>query len=152
MQASAYFTARNGCLVPADDDAVKAVHEVARRGKGVLVKLHVPRNPRHHRLYWALLNEVCEAGGWGGTPETLSTWLKVATGHVETMIGPKGQTIYIPKSISFGAMPQNEFGPFFDAAISAVCERLLSGANEQALKQRVYDAVDMGYSAMATGA
>ena len=148
MKSQAYFTTRNGCLVPADDDAVNAVREVEKRGKGALVHIHVPRQIKHHRLYWALLKEVCEAGGWDGSTETLSAWVKIATGHVDQMIGPKGQVVFIPKSISFGAMSQSEFAPFFDAAIKAICERLLSGANEQALRQRVETAVDMGYSNM----
>jgi len=148
MQELAYFQHKNGCLIPADDKAVQLVGKVARSNKGVLVKLHTPRNPRHHRLFFALLNEVIEAGGWDGSTNTLLVWIKVATGHVETFISPTGKTVYTPKSISFGSMPQNEFNPFFDAAIKHVCERLLRGANENALRQRILEQVDGGYSAL----
>jgi len=151
MNEFAYFEHRNGCLIPSDDKAIQLVGKVAKRNKGVLVKMHTPRNPRHHRLFFALMNEVIEGGGWDGSTNTLLVWVKVATGHVETFISPTGKTVYTPKSISFGSMPQNEFAPFFDAAIREVCKRLLSGASEAALRQRIEQAVDYGYSGLKRG-
>ena len=55
------------------------------------------------------------------------------------------------RSISFGSMPQNEFTPFFEAAINQVCEKLLHGADERELRERILTAVDGGYSAMRQG-
>lgn len=152
MQKTGYFIEQQGALVPSDDKAFDIVRQAAKSKKGVLVHVHIQRNPRHHRLFFALMNEVIEAGGWDGTTSTLLVWIKVATGHVETFISPTGKTVYTPKSISFGSMPQNEFVPFFDAAIREVCKRLLNGANEAELRKRIEQSVDGGYSEMRQSA
>jgi len=151
MNEFAYFEHRNGCLIPSDDKAIQLVGKVAKRNKGVLVKLHTPRNPRHHRLFFALMNEVIEAGGWDGSTNTLMAWIKIATGHVEIFVDPNGKAGYAGKSISFGAMSQADFTPFFDAAIREVCKRLLIGASDAALRQRIEQAVDYGYSGLKRG-
>ncbi|MCP4410208.1 MAG: DUF1367 family protein [Gammaproteobacteria bacterium] len=148
MNKYAFFQHRNGCLIPADDEAVTLVGKIAKANKGVLVNLYVPRNPRHHRLFFALMNEVIKAGGWEGSQNTLVQWVKIATGHVEIFVDPNGKAAYVGKSISFGSMSQAEFTPFFEAAIKAVCDTLLHGADQDELRKRILQQVDGGYSAL----
>ena len=149
MKGSAYFIARNGCLVPADDEAVRTVAEVAKRNRGALVHIHVPRNIRQHRLYWALMHKICDAGAWDGPPKTLSDWVKIKIGHVTTGVNlTRGEMIVSPKSIGFAAMPQNDFNEFFQKAIQVICERLLDNANADELRRQIETSLDRGYEAM----
>jgi len=148
VKAKGYFQSVNGVLAPLDDIAQRIAWAVAKRRNGALVHVHTPRNPRHHRLMFALLNEVIEAGAWEGSADALLIWCKVAAGHVETTIGPNGEMVYIPKSICFEAMDQTSFNQFFDAAISAICTRLLEGADAYLLRMHIEQQVDRGHSQM----
>lgn len=148
MKAKGYFGSAGGVLVALDDIGQRIIWSVAKRRNGALVDVHTPRNPRHHRLMFALLNEVIEAGAWDGSTDALLIWCKVAAGHVETTIGPTGELVYIPKSIRFEAMDQTSFNRFFDAAISAVCTRLLVGADAYLLRMHIEQQVDRGHSQM----
>lgn len=148
MKEYGLFDSREHCLVPMDDFALAMIKKASLSKGGVLMDIWIPRNIRQHKLFFALLNEVIDAGGWDGSKETLLVWVKLATGHAETFIGPSGEVSYAPKSISFGSMPQSEFTPFFDAAIKHLCEKLLHGASEDALRKRILQQVDGGYSAL----
>ena len=111
-----------------------------------MVSIHVRRNPRHHRLLFALLKKITESGAWQGDTDGLLDYCKIGTGHVRTVMGPDGAVHQIPKSISFASMPQDKFSKWFDATVKLVCERLLGGHDAEALKQEIIDSVDRGLS------
>lgn len=105
---------------------------------GVPLKLDAtqPRNPRRHRLYWALMTLTARALNDGPTPvrwtaEDVSQNVKIATGHVEVMrLRPADakrygtDTVLKPKSISFAAMGDEEFAPFMEDAFNYIRDHL----------------------------
>ncbi len=93
-------------------------------GKEVFVTLRRVRSPKHHRFWFAALQEIVRSGQWEGSVETLLIWIKIATGHVTVVIGPKGQTFYVPKSIDFASMSEDQFTSFKREAEKALAERL----------------------------
>ena len=141
----ASFIKRNGGLFPTGRDGEELLREWAD-GKECMVKVHVPRNIRHHRLLFALLNTIVDSGAWDGTTETLLDWCKIGTGHVRTIVGPDGKTYFVPKSIKFESMAQDKFSRWFDRVIWLICDRLLDGQNWEGLRDEIYTAVDGGLS------
>ncbi len=141
----AVFIKRGGALYPAHKEAA----EMARswpEGKEIMVKVHLPRNPRHHRLLFALLNMVMESGAWEGSHEALLDWCKLQTGHYRMDIWPDGKTQLIPKSIDFESMPQDKFSRWFDRVIWLICDRLLGGHDWEELRAEIYATLDGGLS------
>jgi len=55
--------------------------------------------------------------------------VKLKVGHYQEYITTSGQVVYIPKSISFGAMDEYEFSDFFNRALS-VCAKIINVSNE----------------------
>ena len=109
-------------LVPMDELQGKGLGSLLPN-KEVTVEVKQSRNPGHHRLLFALLNKVVENTEDFEDVEHLLTWLKIALGHVKTMIGPDGRVYYMPKSLSFAAMGQEKFNPFFDSALNLMVAR-----------------------------
>jgi hypothetical protein len=93
-------------------------------GKEVFVTIRRARSPRHHRFFFAALQEIVRSGAWDGTVETLLIYLKIATGRVTTVIGDRGRTFYVPKSIAFESFSEDEFTGFKREVEKVLGERL----------------------------
>jgi hypothetical protein len=123
-----------GRLQAVDDVGQQYLSKI-RQGETFLVEIKRARNPRQHRLYWALCGIVADNSDKYQDAEQVSMALKIATGHVIPHINPAdGRTYWIPKSIAFHAMPQDEFAPFFDKCIAIVASRFLPGVTDAELR------------------
>ncbi len=123
-------------LVPADEQAQTELRRVPV-GKPVYVEITAARNPRQHRLLFAMLNIVAEAGEYPSTEAALVA-LKLATGLVESVqMDTNGTVQLIPKSISFANMRQNEFSAWFDSAIQVVVTRWLPSMTSEQLRSEI---------------
>jgi hypothetical protein len=133
-----------GSLRPVDD-AGEAL--VASLGHGEIVAATVkkPRNVKFHRWFWALATVVSNNVEPSRTPEQIVTALKIATGHVETIIDATGKVYYVPRSISFASMSGEEFNVFVDRCIKIIVERWLPGVGEDALRNEVLEMIGGGY-------
>lgn len=114
----------------------------AAKGKRVMLNVHVARNIRHHRLLFYLISKLMDSGAWDGTKDGLLDYIKIATHHVSTLVGPDGRTYFVPQSIAFESLDQAAFRRFFDRAVYVVCERLLPGYDWEALRDEITDAID----------
>lgn len=134
---------RNGNGLFAADKFAQAKIEGIRNGKVILVAPWSPRNVKHHRKLFALLNLVIDGGAWSGSLDQLLTWLKYRTGHVDVFVSPDGLPVYAPKSINFSSMSQSDFEPFFAKALDLVCEHLLGGADKAQILIEIQNALRM---------
>lgn len=122
MQETGVYTVGKNVLLPSDDNA-RGIMERLKVGDRVLVKVHRARNPAHHALAFAVLQRIAEAKG---VPvETVLTWLKVGLGRVDFVQLPNGKTVACPQSISFAAMPQDEFQRFWNEAWPLITDHIL---------------------------
>lgn len=139
--SKAAFIERDGAFWPMDADGREII--ASTKGKRCMVNVHVPRNLRHHRLFFYLVQKLLDGGAWHGTKESFEDYIKIATHHVRTVIEPgSGKVYFIPDSIDFASMDQPKFRRFFDRAIYVVCERLVPGQNWEALRDEIIEAVD----------
>jgi hypothetical protein len=109
-----------GRLQPVDDVGQQYLAKI-RQGDVFMCEIKLARNPRHHRLFWALCGLVADNSDRYGDAEQVAMALKIATGHVIPHINPAdGKTYWVPKSIAFHKMDQTEFGAFFDKCVDVV--------------------------------
>jgi hypothetical protein len=135
-------------LIPCDADGSEMLSAM-KVGKQCHVEVHTPRNPSHHRMMFLLMKRIIDAGAWDGDDESLLTWLKYATGHVETKVDHNGQVHYTPKSIKFSSLDQAGFRKFFDRAVWMMCNRLTHEEDWEAVRDEIIAIVDAPYRSQA---
>lgn len=113
----------SGVFAPADSEAVEWGHTVGV-GDDVFFKPSRPRNPRHHRLAFALFQFVLDATDRFAHVEDLLLWLKIKTGHYQEHITEHGELVYVPKSISFASLSQDDFQQWHAKALEAIRREL----------------------------
>lgn len=138
-------------LFSVDDEGADLLRKLPdSRDVGVVVTRH--RNPRHHRLYFAILKFVkMHATNADGEPlfedidiETIGAAVKIATGHVRTFVDTtSGKTVFVPKSISWSSMDQTKFAEFFDNACGVIARRWMPpGTTTESVRAELLEMVD----------
>jgi len=90
-------------------------------GQVVEIKARRPRNPGHHRKFFALLGIVADNCEQFSGPDDVLVAIKAATGHGRWLsLAGASRPIFMPESIAFDAMSQDEFEAFCDVALAAV--------------------------------
>jgi hypothetical protein len=133
------FTRRLSSLVPTDPESLEAVQSLTP-GKLVEVRIVKARNLEFHKRFMSLVRLVYENQERFSNMTKLLTAIKLEAGWYEDGPVVKGIPSYIPKSISFGKMSENEFFVFYHEALDAIC-RLLPHLNAADLAEEV-----MGYA------
>lgn len=129
-----------GSLKPVDQAGLDALAKM-RQGTQVLIAMKRARNPRHHRLYWALMALIHPQQELYTTVEQLSNAMKCAVGWCDKITLKDGTIMAIPKSISFANMAQAEFDQFFERIIQLVVTKILPGVDSQDLKNRLEEMI-----------
>lgn len=120
---TAAFTRRGNALIPSDEQGRELLSAV-RDGREVMVTFKPARNIRHHRLLFAMLKLIVERTNKFDSTENALIALKIACGLVDPFIDAhSGKTFFVPRSISFASMPQNDFSAFFDRATYVAIQR-----------------------------
>jgi hypothetical protein len=132
-------------LVPVDDQGSELLAKL-KDGRDVGVTVTAHRNPRHHRLYWAMLRFLGDHTDIfaGKDLHMISTALKLATGLVQTYIDQDtGKTILVPRSINWASMDQTKFNRFFDNAVIVIANRWLpEGTLPDDVRRELIEMVD----------
>lgn len=128
-------------LEPLDDSGLEVLRRL-KQGDVIKAEITKPRNIRHHRKLFALLNLVWSSCGDWPSVEDLLTELKKRMGLYdecgEIVDRATGQVFKVVKlrSISFSAMDQSEFDTFFEKAIRTLCQ-MVGGLEENVLRDEV---------------
>ena len=123
-------------LVPADPISQESVDGM-RQGEVVACTMRRPRNVGHHRLFFALLNEVFVNQTRYATLDHLLDTIKIGVGHYDSYPLDDGRELVKPKSISFASMDQSSFSQFYSTVVELVCKRILPGIEESDLRNRI---------------
>lgn len=102
---------RGDSLVPSAQWFLDLLHNIPD-GKEVFVTIRRVRSVQHHRFFFGALHEIVESGQWEGDVDTLLIYLKIGIGYVTTVIGETGKVFYVPKSIAFESMSEDQFQEF----------------------------------------
>lgn len=114
---------------PADHEAWEKFRrklEVMKPGAFLRFESATPRNGKHHRLFFALLQLVAENSETYNTPEKALVAVKLAAGYFDPMPDPRtGEIVPVLHSISYDAMDQDAFEKFYSAALDGVLQVIL---------------------------
>jgi len=128
-----------GTLRPVDEAGEEVLRGIAN-GDTVRVEITRPRNVRMHRLYWALVSLIfanqAEPHRYAST-EDVHNALKIAAGLRTRIELPGGVVGFIPGSIAFHKMSQDEFRAFYDRVCDLVAKHFLPGVTSETLKAEV---------------
>lgn len=132
-------------LVPVDDEGHDALAKV-KDGRDVTVEFKMSRNPRHHRLAFAIFKFVkmhSEVMA-DASIDQIKTAVKLATGFVDTFVDCQTRkTVCVPKSIAWESCDQLEFNQFFDAAVNVIVNRWMApGSTPEEVRREIIEMCD----------
>lgn len=127
-----------GSLRPTDSAGEDALRKIGN-GEVVSIELKRPRNVKHHRLFWALMTIVHENMDEARYPtvEDLVAAIKIAAGLRTRIVLPNGDVGFIPGSIAFHKMSQDEFSAFYDRVCDLIAKHFLPGVTSEQLRAEV---------------
>lgn len=125
-------------LVPVDQEGLDALAMI-RDERDVHVEIKQPRNPKHHRLLFALLKFITTHSDLFVSTDAALLGLKIACGLVDPYIDAStGKTFFVPRSISFSSMDQTAFSAFFDRAVYVVTDRWMpAGTTPESVRAEI---------------
>jgi hypothetical protein len=138
MATNLMMVRERNSLVPADSFSAEAL-DAMKNGEVVRAVVTRPRNEKHHRKFFALLNVVFEAQDRYPTLDRLLHAIKIGVGLYELVPLTKTQTVIDVGSISFASMDQAEFTNFYDKVVKLIVTRILPGADSAELEARVLE-------------
>lgn len=137
-------------LFPVDDEGAELLRGL-KPNRDVGCDVIQRRNPRHHRLFFAILKfvkEHCERFE-NATLDQIKDALKLACGLVDRFVDAEsGRTFYVLKSISWAAMDQARFNAFFADACHVIATRWMpAGTTAKDVRNELISMVDGPYAA-----
>ena len=128
-----------GGFEPVCEKAWSAFKSV-KLGEEVSFKMHRPRNLKHHRKYWILMQIVAENSDDFESPEMVHYAIRAAMGRGKWIQPAKAtRQIFIPESISFASMDQDEFNEFYSKAVNVVIKHFMQGLTPEQIEHIVLD-------------
>lgn len=140
--ASSLILIKRGHTLVAEDRHVVDLLARIKEGQTVKAVVTVPRNLRHHRLLFAMLNTVLKAQTEPvvfPTTKMLLDALKIGTGHVREVRDLDGNIHFVPDSIDFASLDQVAFSEWFDHAVNVILERVIPHMPKATLEQEIYN-------------
>ena len=117
-------------LIPATD-ADKTKFAKVAQGEIVQVEFEKKRNTQFHRKFFALLNIGFENQDTFNSLEVYRAYVLIGIGFCTFMVTSTGQPNYIPKSISYENLPDNnDFEKVYNDTVSFIANQL-SLTNEE---------------------
>lgn len=116
---------------PADDQA-RSFWQKSKPGDIIELTGRRPRNLKHHRKYWILMQIVVDNSDDFDTPETVNYAVKAAMNRGKWIQPAKAKrALFIPESISFANMDQEAFDRFYTEAVNAITRHFLPGCTPE---------------------
>lgn len=141
MATNVILTKRGRTLVAEEALSIETLCRI-KEGQTVRAVITVPRNLKHHRLLFALLNTVLKGQAdppLYPTTKALLNAIKMGTGHIEEVRDLHGRTHFMPASIDFASLDEVAFSEWFDHAVNLILQRVLPNCVRGDLEQQIYD-------------
>lgn len=113
-------------FAPANDDSAEFFGKT-KLGQLVTLEGKQARNLKFHRLFFAILRLISENSSPHISEKAALHFAKLAAGVGETVTDSRGETHFVPGSISFGKMDQGAFDAFVQSAIPPLVGRFMVG-------------------------
>lgn len=137
------MTKRGASVLIAADEEARCVMDHIKDGTDLMVEIKRARNPRQHRLFFALLNLLVQNSDAFDNVEQALSAVKIGIGEVDPMIDARsGKTFWTLRSIAFESCEQDRFNRIFERSLSLICDRWLIGTDRDDLRREVMDMTD----------
>lgn len=90
------------------------------------------RHPEHHKKFFALFDQAFRSQDKYEKAKDLMIALKLKAGWYDEHVTADGKLVYVPRSLSWASMDQEEFDKFYREAMVALAE--ISNAEEVILE------------------
>lgn len=134
---------------PTDQEAwakFKRRLETMKVGTWMRFEWSSPRNGPHHRKFMALVQLVTENSEVYDTVPKALVAIKLAAGYFDPIPDPRtGEIVPALHSISYDAMPQDDFDQFYSAALDGVLQVVLP-TMDRATADRLLDMICEGWA------
>ena len=84
------------------------------------VRIKKARNYLFHKKYFALLNLAFDNQDTFDDFDSFRYWIQIHAGHFKEIKGPGGEFMYIPESISFEKLSEDEFTEVYNSVLTVV--------------------------------
>jgi len=138
MASELWLVRRMGHLVPANAQSAEALDGL-KEGEWYLASVRKPRNVKHTRKYFALLDAIFPHQKMWPTRASFKLQMKKALGLGEWVTSADGRKEFIEGSISFASMKQDEFEEFYDRALDVIQMRVLPGIDRADVEREIND-------------
>lgn len=141
MATELWLIRRMGHLVPANAPSAESLAKLAAN-KWLLAEIRMPRNTKHHKKYFALLQAIFQHQDEYPTMRSLQRGMKKRLGFGEWVTLKSGEREFIEDSISFASMDQTEFDQFYERAVQVILTEILPGVDSRDLEREVQDILE----------
>jgi len=114
-------------FIPANE-AAQGFFYKTKLGELVTLTGKKPRGLKYHRLFFAILKLISENSQPPISPGAALHFAKIAAGVGEVVTDSRGETHFVPGSISFAKMDQAGFEAFVQSAIPPLVGRFMRGS------------------------
>jgi hypothetical protein len=134
MAERALFRCGLSGFMPYNDEA-QEFSAKCKLGEVVELKPTRVRNEGYHRLFFAMLRLISDNSNPHISEKAALHFAKIASGTGEVVTDSRGETHFVPGSISFAKMDQAGFEAFVAAAIPPLVGRFMRGSAPEAVIQ-----------------
>ena len=127
MSDRALFRVGLSGFMPYNDEAQDFAQR-CKLGEVVELKPTRVRNEKHHRLFFAMLKLISDNSNPHISEKAALHFAKLASGTGEAVTDSRGETHFVPGSISFAKMDQAAFEAFVHSAIPPLVGRFMRGS------------------------
>lgn len=103
-----------------DEDKIKKLKQY----QTYVFKVVHERNYKHHKKFFALLNLAFENQQHYESFESFRKIMTMKAGYFDEVVTSKGETVYLPRSISFDNMGQDKFESLYKDVLLAISKEL----------------------------
>ena len=128
-------------LVPANAQSMDALRKL-KQGEWLRTNITRPRNVKHLRKYFALLDAVFPHQTMWPTFKKFRAKFEEALGHGEYHTNGRGERYFENESIAFDKMDQAEFDEFYAKAVELILTRILPNVGRADLEREVMDIME----------
>ena len=140
--STAVFIRRGRAIFPVDEDGEAMVLALAE-DKQFMGEFRAARNPRQHRLWWALMTFLHEHNDAFKSKEGADEQIKLDTGHFDRVLNIRtGELREVTRSIAYASLAQKEFNDLFQRACDVICAEYVPGLASDALRDEIYVMID----------
>ena len=127
-----------GHLVPCTDQDREALSHLSA-DEWHLASFRMPRNVKHHKKWFALLQAVYPHQSMWPTFKKFREKVQEALGLGEYHTDGRGERYFEAESISFSKMDQTEFSDFYERGVELILTRILPNVGRDDLDRQVHD-------------